>query len=247
MIRVSSILLAGSLSLMLSSQPANADDAQFAELLARAHAEVGAGSQAQPLGKNVTETFMAMINILPQASAQQLAEFDALLQQQKAALAATQNEPPGQSGPPGADTAMTPVIDDQGPRLPQSTAIASVPARPAKPPVEAATLTMPAPVTSPPVNNPPVASAPITSPPITNPQITNPPAAGVRPREEPPTPPQAASRPAPAPAALPDLSRQLYARGQAAEKLGDISGARRYYRAAAEQNNAAAAQSLAQL
>ena len=94
MIRIGFVLLAASACLLATEQTSKADDARFVDLLARARAEAAAGHNVGPPGDNLSETFMAMINILPSATPQQLAEFDELLQQQRAALLPQDDEKP---------------------------------------------------------------------------------------------------------------------------------------------------------
>lgn len=99
------------------------------------------------------------------------------------------------------------------------------PPRPAKPPVQAA---LPEPKAAGAAEPP----APVAVPPA-------------------PAPPRAAE-PAPAAAVLPAAppsvaASALFARGQQAETLGDISGARRFYTTAAQQGHADAARALARL
>jgi hypothetical protein len=66
-----------------------AEEPNFAELLGRAQAEMAAGHTASPPGDNVSETLLSMINILEQASPEQLGALDVLLRQLNNAKPAT--------------------------------------------------------------------------------------------------------------------------------------------------------------
>jgi hypothetical protein len=220
MIRVNAILLAASAILLLTAQVSEAGDSRFSELLARAKVEAAAGHRVGPLGDNLTETFMAMIEILPQATPQQLAEFDVILQQQRAALATSTEDRAAVGERFGTGTHEAPIKT-------QEASIGESVVRP----------TVPAPSDAPTVNSrSPVETATI--------------AKAVSPTAQAATAnlPAAAADAAPPPASLSSvLAVQLLSRGQAAEAAGDISGARRLYRAAAERNDPAAATALAQL
>ena len=56
-----------------------ADGAFFSELLTRAKAQAAAGHRQGPPGNNMTETLLNMMELVPTATADQLAEFSALL------------------------------------------------------------------------------------------------------------------------------------------------------------------------
>lgn len=72
------------IGMLLAAPPlAAANEPGFAELLARAQAEMAAGHTVSPPGDNVSETFLSMINVMEQATPEQLVVFDALLRQLK--------------------------------------------------------------------------------------------------------------------------------------------------------------------
>ncbi len=113
-------LVFAAFSLCTMASQALAADATFAELIARAHAEVDAGKQWSPEGDNVAETLMAMLNLLPTATPQQLTEFDHLVSQQQSLLQHERSgrvatvsppslsaEPEKPASPPTPDTAPT--------------------------------------------------------------------------------------------------------------------------------------------
>src|ERR1700712_243199 len=62
--------------------------ATFAELLARAKVEAAAGHRLSPPGDNLVGTAMEMLDLMPTATPQQLAELTDLLQRDTASLGA---------------------------------------------------------------------------------------------------------------------------------------------------------------
>jgi len=68
---------------------ANAEQPNFADLLARAEAQAAAGHRWGPPGDNMTETVLRMMELVPTATPDQLAELSALLQTEETTL------PPG--------------------------------------------------------------------------------------------------------------------------------------------------------
>jgi hypothetical protein len=76
---LSGSLLAICLALM-TLLSAHADSRSFADLLARAKAQAAAGHRWEPAGDNMTETIMAMLDLIPTATPEQLTELSALLE-----------------------------------------------------------------------------------------------------------------------------------------------------------------------
>jgi hypothetical protein len=64
---------------LMAAPPAQAEDRSFGELLAKAKSQAAAGHRWAPPGDNMTETVMTMMDLIPSASAAQLAELSALL------------------------------------------------------------------------------------------------------------------------------------------------------------------------
>ncbi|HEY6432771.1 MAG TPA: hypothetical protein VIZ17_12390, partial [Acetobacteraceae bacterium] len=99
------------------------------------------------------------------------------------------------------------------------------------------------PMANPPMANPPIANPPAANPPVTTSAMANPPMA--RPPAAKPPPDSAGPNAAPKPAVLdPAFVQQLMQRGDALIILGDISGARRLYTLAAQNNSREAALKL---
>ena len=82
-------------ALLLTQLPAHAGSDSFADLLSRAKTQAAEGHRWAPPGNNMTETIMAMLDIVSTATPQQLAELSALLQRDKPA--ADRTAPPGES------------------------------------------------------------------------------------------------------------------------------------------------------
>ena len=60
-------------------RPADAESESFTDLLARAKAQASAGHRWTPTGDNMTETILTMMDLIPTATPEQLAELSALL------------------------------------------------------------------------------------------------------------------------------------------------------------------------
>jgi TPR repeat protein len=208
---------------VMAGQPAYAANPSFADLLARAKAQAASGHKWAPAGNNMTETIMAMMDLIPTATPSQLTELLALLQ--------TDN-------PPLPETAQTPppkVAQDPPPKVAQSNP-------PATAPNARSVTTQPLPLRE---NPPPAADqqATLETPPRVPPIRPSPPALVKPPSDNAPgaVVPQAER------AGLGTRSALLFARGIEAEHRGDLSGARRYYSSAARQGDAAAARNLGRL
>lgn len=84
-----------------------ASEQSFADLLARAHAQVAAGHKWGPPGDNVNETFSLMIDRLHEATPEQVAEFEAMLtraqQEAAASLGPTHSSPAAQQDVPDSE------------------------------------------------------------------------------------------------------------------------------------------------
>jgi hypothetical protein len=103
---------------VIAGQPAYAANPSFADLLARAKTQAASGHRWAPAGDNMTETVMAMMDLIPTATPSQLAELLALLQTDQPSPAKTALAPP----PKAVQT------------LPPATAPSSVPATAQTPP-----------------------------------------------------------------------------------------------------------------
>lgn len=88
------LLLAGG----IGAPARSADKATFAELLAKAQAQAAAGHRWSPPGDNMTETVAGMMDMIPTATPQQLAELSALLE--KDGSHAPPARPPNQTASP---------------------------------------------------------------------------------------------------------------------------------------------------
>jgi TPR repeat protein len=115
--------------------PANADNVNFADLLARAEAQAAAGHRWAPPDDNMIETVMRMMDILPTATPAQLAELAALLETDKPSPPAVRNAAP--STDPGlaeAELPRTPTASLESPPI-AAVPLSSPPAvPPASPP-----------------------------------------------------------------------------------------------------------------
>ncbi|MBS0642962.1 MAG: hypothetical protein JSS43_24120 [Proteobacteria bacterium] len=248
----------------LAAPAALAAEPTFGDLLARAQAEIAAGRHFAPPGDNAAETFMAMIDALPQATPEQLSAFEALLQQQRTVMD-RQQAPAAAAGAPvvassiAPATVTTPEIAALGePRLavPFDSAGLTQQATPPSAPAESRSRGVPPqPVPDATPEPDPVAAkpamlspAPAPAAPVPRPNET---ALLTPPSASPPAPPRDQPRivpPAPKAAPLaPAVVAQLFKRGQAAEAQRDISAARRYYMTAAEHDYPGAATALARL
>lgn len=295
---------------LAAASPALAASPTFGELLSRAEAQAAAGHRWSPAGDNMTETVAGMMDIISEATPQELAALSALLEKD-AALPPSQSPVsdsnqagsnrgaavqamPGQADP--AQVAPAPPTPAQPTPAPPTRA-ASIKPLPPEPPetrlapnLAPATSPAPAPSASvPPASVPPasVPPAPVppapaasvsasgaTAPAVVPPSQTPPSStslgqarAGISAQPlPPPVETQASLTPNQRPAAdssgpdqtAPRAARvlpsrpttralELFARGQEAERQGNVSGARRLFGAAVEQGSAAAARSLGRL
>jgi hypothetical protein len=80
--------LAATLVAMVAMQTAIAAEPTFSELLDRAQAQEAAGHILSPTGDNMTDTVVALLDLLPSATPDQLAKFNHLLERGKQALRA---------------------------------------------------------------------------------------------------------------------------------------------------------------
>jgi hypothetical protein len=231
---ITAIIAAGSFSV-------RAEERTIADLLTRAEAQAAAGHRWAPPGDNMTETVAVMMDIIAQATPEQLVELSNLLEKNS-------SNPPSPSSAQATPVPITPA---------QATpARASTPAGAAAQAPPAQAFAAPLPIQIAPSETAPAQTAPSRA--IPNP--APPPAraaapataaqAGLTPDRrtvtvettapERPAPIRVMPRPTP-------RGLELYARGQDAERQGNISGARRFFAGAAEQGSAAAARSLGQL
>jgi TPR repeat protein len=201
------------------------DKPSFGDLLVRARAQAAAGHRWSPPGDNMTETVASMMDLIPTATPQQLADLSALLESDAPRLPAVATQPsaPAIATQPSAPAVATqpsaPAIATQ----PSAPAVATQPSAPAvAPPVVAETAPEPVP------NRVSGQTAPTSKPaPIV-----------ASPGRLPPGPTIMRSGP---------RALELFVRGQQAEREGDVSGARRFYATAADQGSAAAARSMGRL
>jgi hypothetical protein len=231
---ITAIIAAGSFSV-------RAEERTIADLLTRAEAQAAAGHRWAPPGDNMTETVAVMMDIIAQATPEQLVELSNLLEKNSSnppspssaqatpaqatpaqatpARASTPAGAPAQTPPAQAFAAPLPIQIAPSETAPAQTAPSRATPNPAPPPARAA-----APATA--------AQAGLTPDRRTVTVETTAP--------ERPAPIRVMPRPTP-------RALELYARGQDAERQGNISGARRFFAGAAEQGSAAAARSLGQL
>jgi hypothetical protein len=236
---ITAIIAAGSFSV-------RAEERTIADLLTRAEAQAAAGHRWAPPGDNMTETVAVMMDIIAQATPEQLVELSNLLEKNS-------SNPPS---PSSAQATPVPITPAQATPAQATPARASTPAgAPAQtPPAQAFAAPLPiqiAPSETAPAQTAPSRATPNPAPP---PARAAAPAtaaqAGLTPDRrtvtvettapERPAPIRVMPRPTP-------RGLELYARGQDAERQGNISGARRFFAGAAEQGSAAAARSLGQL
>jgi hypothetical protein len=231
---IAAIIAAGSFSV-------RAEERTIADLLTRAEAQAAAGHRWAPPGDNMTETVAVMMDIIAQATPEQLVELSNLLEKNS-------SNPPSPSSAQATPVPITPA---------QATpARASTPAGAAAQAPPAQAFAAPLPIQIAPSETAPAQTAPsrATPNPAPPPARAAAPAtaaqAGLTPDRrtvtvettapERPAPIRVMPRPTP-------RGLELYARGQDAERQGNISGARRFFAGAAEQGSAAAARSLGQL
>jgi hypothetical protein len=266
------ILLAGC-AVIATALPALGQKPSFGELLSRAEAQAVAGHRWTPPGDNMTETVIGMMDLIPTATPEQLTKLSQLLESEKepprplaGGAAPLTREPvtrepvtkePGTAvATPSSDTRPTPPAT--GPATAMESAVRPTPPPPGTsaatpaPPANDTAMVLAArptpPTATPPTATPPTAdtTAPARPTPPANAAIVlaarpNPPAADTADAERAGlVPPATASRPGP-------RATELFARGQQAERQGDISGARRLYSSAAQQGHAMAARKLGRL
>ncbi|MEA2774670.1 MAG: hypothetical protein QOF90_76 [Acetobacteraceae bacterium] len=259
------ILLAGC-AVIATVLPALGQKPSFAELLSRAEAQAAAGHRWAPPGDNMTDTVIGMLDLIPTATPEQLTELSELLDSEKesprprASGAAPSTKEPVTKEPgtvvatPSSDTRSTTPTTGPAtamaaadrPTPPSSGTFAATPAPPAN---DTAMAAQP----NPPTATPPAADTATAAPARSTPPANTAMVLAVRPT--PPAEDTAVAEPArPVPwAAAPVAARpgsramELFARGQQAERQGDIFGARRLYSKAAQQGHAMAARNLGRL
>jgi hypothetical protein len=231
-------------AVLMTVPSAYAESRSFADLLAQAKAQAATGHRWEPPGDNAAETIMHMIDLIPTATPAQLTELSALIESGKPgqlATASTSNLAPGDRPPQAAPAppasqplaspsiaapAPTPVLPGHpGPEKTGQVALGKIPPSPIAP----------NPVTPSPVTPSPVTPSLVTPNPVT---------------PNPVTPSLVGHGPTTPGHAVPDGGSRaavLFARGLDAELHGDFSGARRFYRTAAQQGDAAAARHLGRL
>jgi hypothetical protein len=236
---ITAIIAAGSFSV-------RAEERTIADLLTRAEAQAAAGHRWAPPGDNMTETVAVMMDIIAQATPEQLVELSNLLEKNS-------SNPPS---PSSAQATPVPITPAQATPAQATPARASTPAGAAAQAPPAQAFAAPLPIQIAPSETAPAQTAPsrATPNPAPPPARAAAPAtaaqAGLTPDRrtvtvettapERPAPIRVMPRPTP-------RGLELYARGQDAERQGNISGARRFFAGAAEQGSAAAARSLGQL
>jgi hypothetical protein len=236
---ITAIIAAGSFSV-------RAEERTIADLLTRAEAQAAAGHRWAPPGDNMTETVAVMMDIIAQATPEQLVELSNLLEKNS-------SNPPS---PSSAQATPVPITPAQATPAQATPARASTPAGAAAQAPPAQAFAAPLPIQIAPSETAPAQTAPsrATPNPAPPPARAAAPAtaaqAGLTPDRrtvtvettapERPAPIRVMPRPTP-------RGLELYARGQDAERQGNISGARRFFAGAAEQGSAAAARSLGRL
>jgi TPR repeat protein len=228
------------------------DKPSFGDLLVRARAQAAAGHRWSPPGDNMTETVAAMMDLIPTATPQQLADLSALLEGDAPRLPAESTQP---SAPAVALQSSAAAVATQ----PSAAAVAAQPDAPAvttQPSTPAVAMQPSAPAVATQPSAPAVAtqpSAPAIAPPVVAETAPEPAPNRVSGQTAP------ASKPAPivaSPGRLPPgptimrsgpRALELFVRGQQAEREGDVSGARRFYATAADHGSAAAARSMGRL
>jgi hypothetical protein len=128
-------------AIIATALPAFGQKPTFAELLARAQTQAAAGHKWTPAGDNMTETVVDMMDLIPTATAEQLAQLSELLEIDKA-------RPPRQAREPAIGeqtTKATPAPDpfaDTARTPPDMATATAVPVRPV-PPAPDTTATVP--------------------------------------------------------------------------------------------------------
>jgi hypothetical protein len=211
---------------LATTRPALADDPNFADLLARAEAQAAAGHQWAPSGDNVTETVGAMMKLISSATPEQLAELSHLLER-----GAKRLPHPAAKSAAVSEPATEPDPADEKPDVPP---LDSEPDRPVEQPAAPATrIELDRPVGRPAMS--------ATSEPA---RLVERPTVSAATSE----PERAITKPYALVARLPSpRAADLLARGEQAERLGNFSGARRYYASAIQLGSATAARHLGRL
>jgi len=237
--------------------PAFAATPTFAELLAKAETQYDAGHRWSPPGDNMVETVASMMDIISTATPQQLTELSALLE--KGAAPVPDVATAERAAPAIRDAAPAPNVATAEPAAPASPDAAPAPTKATVDPAASPSRrTTPGPAVVP---AEPPAPAPRGTSPTPGTATSEPASRGVAPAPgmataEPAAPPSqktvvpAAVPPTPLPKPSPQEAARaadLLARGKAAEELGNVSGARRFYASSAVLGNAAAALSLGRL
>jgi hypothetical protein len=241
-------------ALLATELPADAGRESFADLLSRAKAQAAEGHRWAPPGNNMTETIMTMLDVVGAATPEQLAELSALLENGK--MAADNTAPPSKTGP-GEDTrantasaALPAAIEAAAPKAAESLAAppaagsvaAPAIAKSLTPPAGAGSIALPPTTAAAAQTKATLATAGRPAMPIVTDKLT---------RER--SGQGALSQSAPGQIATsqtmadPHRAGMLFARGLDAERLGDLSAARRFYTTAARQGDAAAARNLGRL
>jgi TPR repeat protein len=227
----------------------HAEEPKFSDLLARANAQISAGHQWAPPGDNVTETLEVLLQKLPEATPQQLTEFDTLLRHTQESL--------------NGKADLAPVKATQDTKNTNSNSADTVGSDTTSSSSAAGALTLSDPVTLSHQDQPSQTFATAVPPgaqnadergivPSTQKSTTAPETQTrsiVAPAQVAPLrSTESATKSAPLPHAANDpLVADALARGQAAQLRGDISAARRYFTVAAEGGDATAARTLGQL
>jgi hypothetical protein len=251
-------ILLAACAVIATTGPTLAQKTTFAEMLARAQAQAAAGHRWTPPGDNMTETVVGMMDLIPTASAEQLAELSALLESDKERSALQRPDPEpstehlGPSALPAPPAADSPGFPVEVPPTPSGGSPGAPPLAPfpASPAARSPTTAAPPPTTA--VAPPPTTTAAPAAA-GRSPAAAGDVTAALPARPVPPEP--AAARPlgpapiigGPVPSRPTSRAVELFARGQQAERQGDVSGARRFYSIAAQQGHATAARNLGRL
>jgi hypothetical protein len=243
------------------------DKPTFADLLTKAQTQAAAGHRWSPPGDNMTETIAAMMDMIPTATPRQLADLSALLESD--AARPHQSSERASVAPTGSTNLAPAELQTLAPAALPNRALAEAPNQvptgqvptgsshvaPAEAP-NLASAELPnraqaesrnlAPVESP---NPASVARPVAT------EATVSPGRSVTDRgtvdrgmiDKRATDKGPVALPAPARMQAGPRAADLFVRGQEAERVGDVSGARRYYAAAADQGSATAARSLGRL
>jgi hypothetical protein len=235
---------------------AHADSRSFADLLARAKAQVAAGHRWAPPGDNMTETIVSMMDLISTATPEQLTELSALLEGSR-------------SGPPSQGAGPDDLTEQSTAPAPPSRASSEIRNAPALATVGSAPSSVLLEQSVPGTVRQDVPSLTIPRVAIPGPAIPGQAIPGetmpsqIAPGRIAPHPvmpsPVMPSPVMPSPVmpgafastqAMPDADSRagvLFARGLDAELRGDFSGARRFYASAAQRGDAAAARNLGRL